>query len=163
MNWISAVIVIVGLVFAFIGLSQGIIRMAFSAIGMILGIKIAGRFYGSLAGVISSEGSRWSEIVAFIIILIVILVIANIAGSIVKKLASILFIVWIDRGLGFVIGGIIGLMISAAVLIIMNKYLPGVADSTLNDSGVAKFVMTKFPLLLALLPEDFDYVNNIFS
>ena len=163
MNWINVVIVIVGLVFAFIGLSKGIIRMAFSAIGMVLGIKMAGRYYQALADVISSDGARWSEIVAFLIILIVVLVIANIIGSLIKKIASVLFIEWIDRGLGFIIGGGVGLMISGAVLIIINKYIPGTAGSTLNNSSVAEFVMTQFPLLLALLPEEFNYINDIFN
>ena len=163
MNWINVVIVIAGLVFAFIGLSKGIIRMAFSAIGMVLGIKMAGRYYQALADVISSDGARWSEIVAFLIILIVVLVIANIIGSLIKKIASVLFIEWIDRGLGFIIGGGVGLMISGAVLIIINKYIPGTAGSTLNNSSVAEFVMTQFPLLLALLPEEFNYINDIFN
>ncbi len=162
MNWVDVVIIVVGLVFAFVGLSQGFIRMAFSAAGLVLGIILAGRYYESLANILSSSGADWARIAAFIIIIIVTMVVAGVIGTLIQKLVSALLLGWIDRGLGFIIGAGIGLIVCAAVLTIIEKYASGIAGDAISDSTVAKFVIEQFPLLLALLPAEFDFVRNIF-
>jgi hypothetical protein len=34
--------------------------------------------------------------------------------------------------------------------------------ATISQSVIAKFLMSQFPLLLALLPKEFDFIRNFF-
>jgi hypothetical protein len=43
----------------------------------------------------------------------------------------------------------------------MSKYFSGM-DAVIAQSVVARFLMGKFPLLLALLPEEFDFIRDFF-
>ena len=163
MNWVDLVIIVAGLAFAAFGLMNGLIRMAFSTVGLVGGIVLAGRFYQSLAEVLSPTGASWSGVAAFAIIVIVTLVVANIVGSVIKKVVSLLLLGWIDKVFGFILGALTGTMLCAALLTIATKYFPSVIEDTLSQSVMAKFVMEQFPLLLGLLPEDFDFIRNFFQ
>jgi hypothetical protein len=55
-----------------------------------------------------------------------------------------------------------GSMLCAAVLAILCKYMSGV-EAAVAQSTVAATVMKGFPLLLALLPEEFDFIGGFFS
>ena len=62
----------------------------------------------------------------------------------------------------FVLGAGIGGMLCAAVLAIVGKYLPG-TEEAISHSAIAKLLMEQFPLLLALLPGEFDFIRDFFS
>jgi hypothetical protein len=53
-------------------------------------------------------------------------------------------------------------MLCAAVLAILCKYVPGV-EAAVAQSAVAATVMKGFPLLLALLPDKFDFLSGLFT
>jgi len=53
-------------------------------------------------------------------------------------------------------------MLCAAVLAIVGKYLPG-TEEAISHSAIAKLLIEQFPLLLALLPEEFDFIRDFFS
>lgn len=163
MNWLDIVIIVVGLGLAILGLSKGLIRMAFSIIGLIGGIALAGVYYDSLAGFLSSSGASWAGIAAFAIIVIATMIVANLVGSSIKKLTNLLLLGWIDHVFGSILGIIGGGMLCAAVLSIVSKYFPGWGHDVVAQSTMAGLVMEKFPLLLGLLPDDFNFINDFFQ
>jgi membrane protein required for colicin V production len=67
---------------------------------------------------------------------------------------------WLDH----LIGGILGLITSAitwgAILALWVKFFS--ADAV-SGSALAKILLQNFPLVLALLPSDFDSVKNFFK
>ena len=162
MNWLDVVIVVIGIIFGFLGLWRGAIRTAFSIAGLAGGIALAGRYYQPLASVLSSSGAIWAEIAAYAIILFATLVVAYIIGWIVARLVHVTILGWLDRLIGFILGTGVGLLLVAAMLAITSKYLPGVG-ATVASSMIARFLMAQFPLLLALLPEEFDSIRDFFS
>ncbi|GAI31866.1 unnamed protein product, partial [marine sediment metagenome] len=83
-------------------------------------------------------------------------------GWFVARLVHIVMLGWVDRLIGFILGAAIGSMLCAAVLAIVSKYLPGTGEA-ISHSVIAKFLMEQFPLLLALLPEEFDFIRGFFS
>jgi len=162
MNWLDIVIIVVALLFGVLGLRQGAIKMSFGIVGLVAGIALAGRFYQSLASVLSPSGAGWSEIAAYAIILIATLIVAGIIGWFVARLVHIVLLGWVDRLIGFILGAAIGSMLCAAVLAIVSKYLPG-TEEVISRSAMAGLLMGQIPFLLALLPEEFDFIRDFFS
>jgi membrane protein required for colicin V production len=161
MNWLDIVIIVVAVLFGIAGLRQGIIRTAFGIAGLIGGIVLAGRYYDDLAALLSSGGATWADIAAYAIILIATLIVAGVVGSLVAKLVHLVLLGWLDRLVGFIFGLVIGGFLCAAVLAIISKYYPGTV-ATISQSAIAKFLMAGFPLLLALLPHEFDFIRDFF-
>jgi membrane protein required for colicin V production len=162
MNWLDIVIIVVAGILGFVGLRNGIIRTAFSIAGLTGGIFLAGHFYDQLAAVLSPSGAAWANIAAYAIILVATLIVAGVIGALVAKLVHLVLLGWLDRLVGFALGFFIGGLLCAAVLAIVVEYYPG-TEAAISQSGLARFLMAGFPLLLALLPEEFDSVRDFFS
>jgi membrane protein required for colicin V production len=161
MNWLDIVIIVVAVLLGIAGLRQGIIRTVFGIAGLIGGIVLAGRYYGGLAALLSPAGALWANIAAYAIILLATLLIAGVVGHFVAKLVHFAALGWLDRLVGCVLGVVIGGLLCAAVLAIVGKYYPG-AEAVISQSVIARFLMEQFPLLLALLPADFDFIRDFF-
>jgi len=161
MNWLDIVIIVVAVLLGLAGLRQGIIKTVFGIAGLIVGIVLAGRYYDELAALLSSSGATWANIAAYAIILIATLIVAGVIGWFVAKLVHLVLLGWLDRLVGCVLGVFIGGLLCAAVLAIVVKYYPGTA-AVISQSGVAKFLMEGFPLLLDLLPGEFDFIRDFF-
>jgi membrane protein required for colicin V production len=161
MNWLDIVIIVVAVLLGIVGLRQGIIRTVFGIAGLIGGIVLAGRYYGGLAALLSPAGATWANIAAYAIILFATLIVSGVVGSLVAKLVHLVMLGWLDRLVGFILGVVIGGMLCAAVLAIVLKYYPG-TEPVIAQSGVAEFLMEQFPLLLALLPKEFDFIRDFF-
>jgi membrane protein required for colicin V production len=162
MNWLDIVIIVIAVLFGMLGLWRGAIKAAFGIAGLVGGIALAGHFYQSLASILFPEGAAWAGIAAYAIILVGTLVIAGVIGWFVARLVHITMLGWVDRLIGFVLGAGIGGILCAAILAIVSKYLPG-TEGVISQSVMAKFLMAQFPLLLALLPEEFDFIHDFFS
>ena len=123
---------------------------------------MAGRYYGPFAALLSPGGATWAKIAAYAIILIATLIVAGVIGWLVAKLAHITMLGWLDRLVGFVLGAAIGGLLCAGALAIVVKYYPGL-EAAITQSVIARFLMERFPLLLALLSEEFDFIRDFFS
>jgi uncharacterized membrane protein required for colicin V production len=85
-----------------------------------------------------------------------------VVGRFVAQLIHLVLLEWLDRLVGFILGVFIGGLLCAAFLAIAVKYDPG-TEAVISQSGLAKFLMEGFPLLLALLPGEFDFIRDFFS
>jgi membrane protein required for colicin V production len=162
MNWLDIVIIVVAVLLGIVGLRQGIIKTVFGIAGLIGGIVLAGRYYDELAAVLSPSGATWVNIAAYAIILIATLIVAGVIGRLVAKLVHLVLLGWLDRLVGCILGVFIGGLLCAAILAIVVKYYPG-TEAVISQSGLARFLMERFPLLLALLPGDFDSITDFFT
>ena len=162
MNWLDIVIIVVAVLLGLAGLRQGIIRTVFGIAGLIGGIVLAGRYYDGLAALLSPSGATWANIAAYAIILFATLIVAGVIGWLVAKLVHFAALGWLDRLVGCILGVVIGGLICAAVLAIVLKYYPS-TEAVISQSGLARFLMEQFPLLLALLPGEFDFIRDFFS
>lgn len=160
MNWVDIAIIVVGVIFALIGLRHGVIRTAFTFAGLAGGIVLAGHYYQLLAKVFSPDGANWAGITAFAIILIATLIAANVLGLLVAHLLHLLRLGWVDKVIGFIVGAGIGGVLCAAILTIVSKYFPGMGQDVVSQSAIARLLIDQFPLLMALLPEEFDFIRN---
>ncbi len=163
MSLLDFVIVVVLAVSAFLGLRMGIIKAVLSLAGAIVGVVLAGQYYAALADALPffSETSSAAKITAFAIILIVVMVIAAVAARFLKWAASVVMLGWVNHLGGAALGLVLGAIFCGALLAIWVKWL-GVG-STITESIVAAILLDKFPLILALLPDEFDAIRSFFQ
>jgi len=162
MNWLDIVIIVILAVTALIGLRIGIIKAVLTLAGVVLGVVLAGRFYSALAGNLTFiPQESLANIVAFAIILIGVLVIASVLAAVLKRLASMVLLGWVNRLGGALLGLLLGFFFCGALLAIWAKFLG--TGGILGDSGLALVLLDRFPMILALLPEEFDAVRSFFQ
>jgi len=162
MSWLDIVLIVVIVFSTFLGLRTGIIKAVLSLAGVIVGVILAGRYYVLLASqlpFITSE--EVAKIVAFAIILIGVMVVAVVLASLLKWAASVMMLGWVNHLGGAVFGLVLGAILCGALLAIWVKWL-GVS-STITESIVAAILLDKFPLILALLPDEFDTIRSFFQ
>jgi len=163
MSWLDLVLVVVLAVGAFLGLRMGIIKAVLSLAGVIVGVVLAGQYYIALADILPffSETSDAAKIVSFAIILIVVMVIAAVAARFLKWAASVMMLGWVNQLGGAVLGLILGAIFCGALLAIWVKWLG--AGDVITESMIAPVLLDKFPLILALLPDEFDAIRSFFQ
>jgi len=128
--------------------------------GLIAGIFLAGKFYPTVAGWFGFiHNPDMADIIGFIIILAVVMLLAAILARIVHAIVSGIMLGWLDH----LIGGILGLLIGAISLgVLLALWVKFFSADAVSGSALAKILLDKFPLVLALLPSSFDAVKDFF-
>jgi len=162
MNWLDIVVIVVLAIATFSCLRVGIIKAALSLAGLILGVILAGRYYVPLSGQLSFISSAGvAKIVAFAIILVGIMIIAAILAALLKWVTSIMMLGWVNRVGGAVFGLVLGTIFCSALLATWVKFLG--MGGAIAESGLATILLDRFPLVLALLPDEFDTIRSFFQ
>jgi len=162
MSWLDIVIVIAIAISTIMGLRTGIIKAVLSLAGLIVGVILAGRYYVPFSeGLTFISSANVAKIVAFAIILIGVMIIARVLAGLLKQVASVLMLGWVNRLGGAIFGFVLGAILCGALLAIWIKYL-GVAD-VIIESGLAPILLDYLPLVLALLPGEFDGIRSFFQ
>jgi membrane protein required for colicin V production len=160
MNWLDIVIAVVLVINLLIGLKTGLIKMVISLVGLVLGILLAGHFYHNLGVRLTFISSaKAADIVAYVVILIVVLVLAGIVAGLLSKVASAIMLGWLNHIGGAILGLLMACFFVGALLAIWAKYA---GSDAISGSFLAKLLLDKFPIALALLPKEFDNVRSFF-
>ena len=161
MNWLDIVIIVLIAVPILIGLKMGIIRAILSLAGVIIGILLAGYFYAMLAEKLTFiPQENLAKIAAFAIIFIGIMIIAGILASILEKMISLVLLGWVNHLGGAAFGFLLGAIFCGALLAIWVNFLG--AGETIAESSLATLLLDRFPMVLALLPDEFDAIRRFF-
>ena len=162
MNWLDLVIIVLIAIATLIGLRIGIIRAVLSLVGVIVGVLLAGRFYSALAGGLTFiPQETLAKIVAFAIILVGVMLVAGVFASVLKWIASVVMLGWVNRLGGAMLGLVLGAIFCSSLLAIWAKF-PSIAGPV-AESGLASLLLDRFPMVLALLPREFDAVRSFFQ
>ena len=162
MGWLDIVIIVVVVIATFWGLKTGIIKAVLSLAGLIVGVTLAGHYYVPLSEQLAFvPQANVAKIVAFAIILIGVMVIAGLFAMLLRWVASVVMLGWVNRAGGAVFGLALGALLCSALLAIWVKFF-GVAG-VINESSLAVILLDRFPMVLALLPDEFDVVRSFFQ
>jgi membrane protein required for colicin V production len=162
MNWLDIVLLVVIALATVAGLGIGIIRGALYLAGLIFGIVLAGHYYIPFSQVLDSFLQPGvAKVVAFIIILAAVLTAAFFLAAFLKRGASAIKLGWADRLGGAVFGLVMGAMLCGCLLAIWVKFVGG--GETIAESIVAGMLLDRLPVVLALLPGEFDAVRSFFQ
>jgi membrane protein required for colicin V production len=162
MSWLDIVIIVVMAITAFGGLKIGLIKAVLFLAGIIVGVILAGRYYVPLSEQLTFiSQANIAKIVAFAIILVGVMVIASVLALLLKWIASVTMLGWVNRAGGAIFGLVLGTIFCSALLATWVKFL-GV-QGAITDSGLATILLDRFPMVLALLPDEFDVVRSFFQ
>ncbi len=160
MYWLDIAIIVAIAIAILIGLRIGIIRAVLSLAGLIVGVILAGRYYLPLSQQLSFiPYENAAKVVAFAIILIGVMVIAGVLASLLKWAASAIMLGWVNRLGGAVFGLFLGAIFCGALLAIWVKFFDIAA---ISESNLAAILLDRLPVVLALLPDEFDAVRSFF-
>jgi len=136
MNWLDLVLVIVVGLSAYMGLKIGLIRAAFTALGVLVGTILGGQLSDDIGGLIAgvTTNSSIATVVSYAVIITICLAVAGIAASIVRKVVNLLFMGWADKLGGGALGVGAGAVIAAAMIMGMANltYSSEVGDEVAN-------------------------------
>lgn len=162
MNWIDLVLVIAIAISALIGMKKGVIGIALTLAGLVLGVFLAGRYYILLSQYLSFiSHAGLVKVAAFAIIFIGVMVIAGVLARLLGKIASAIMMGWANRIGGGVLGGILGAIFCGAFLAMWVKFLG--MTQVIAESRIAPILLNQFPRVLALLPGEFDAIRFFFQ
>lgn len=162
MSWLDLVIIATIGINTLMGLKTGLIKTVLSLAGVIIGVILAGRFYLPLAGQLTFiPQATVAKVVAFAIILIVVMVIANVLATLLKWATSLMMLGWVNRLGGAAFGLLLGAIFTGALLATWVRFLG--AGQAISDSALAALLLDRFPMVLALLPQEFDTVRSFFQ
>jgi membrane protein required for colicin V production len=127
-----------------------------------VGVILAGNYAGPLADKLTFiSDPRAANIAAFVFIMVAVMIAAGLLAFLLKKVADIVLLGWINRLGGAVLGLLLGLVFIAAILTMYVKYMG--LNGTIEDSWMAVFLLDKFPIVLGFLPAQFDSVRNFLN
>ncbi len=161
MNWLDAILIIALALATLMGVWRGLISMAFPIIGLIIGIVVAGQIYETVGGWLPIDNPDHAGWAAYAIIVIVFLIIFGILAFILRRFIHLTLLGWVDRLGGGIFGFLSGALFISAVLAACVKFQFGAG--TIQGSGVARFFLDWFPMVLGLLPGEFDDVKHFFE
>jgi len=161
MNWLDIIIIIALIIPIFTGLMQGLIKSALSLAGIIVGVLLASNFYENFAGVFTFiDNPDVANIVAFIIILALVFIIFQVIAFFLRATIKALLLGWVDRVGGAVFGFVMGAILISAMLATVVQFF---GEGLVTESVLAEFLLDKFPLVLGLLPSEFDGIRDFFQ
>ncbi len=162
MNWLDIVLVIAIAISVLIGVKKGVIGIALTLAGLVLGVFLAGRYYSLLSQYLFFiPHAGLAKVAAFSIIFIGVMVVAAVLARLLGKAASGIMLGWANRLGGGVLGGILGAIFCGAFLAMWVKFL-GMTQA-IAESRIAPILLNQFPRVLALLPGEFDAIRSFFQ
>ena len=160
MNWLDIVIIVVIGISTFVGLKRGIIKAVLTLAGLIVGVILAGRFYVPLSEQLTFiPQASVAKVVAFAVIFIGVMIVVALLAQLLKWAASAIMLGWANHLAGAIIGFVLGAIFCGAILAIWVKFL---GAGAIADSGIATLLLDRFPMVLILLPAEFDGIRSFF-
>jgi membrane protein required for colicin V production len=160
MNWLDVTLVLFLALTTLLGLVRGLMKIVLPAIGLMIGIIAAGRYYDALAHRVFSSHAHSAYVLSFVLIVLVFMIAAVILANIMQKMLSLIQLGWIDRLAGALLCLAISSLFAGAILSLLIKY--SLAVHSIEESWVASFLVDKFPMTLFFLPGDFKDVKKFF-
>lgn len=164
MNWLDAAIVIVTAWFTFAAFRTGIIREVVTVIAFVVGVLAAGFYYDDLAEnvLLFIDDDTAANVAAFIVLFASVALGGQLAATLLKRMASLLRLGWLDHLAGAAFGFLKGLILVEVFLILFTTFPYLGLDGTIRGSAIAPLFLDGGPVLLKLLPGEFDDAVDAF-
>jgi membrane protein required for colicin V production len=161
MNWVDILVIVLVLGLGFLGWRNGLIRWAFTLIGGVIGVVLAGRLYTTFAPMVPMDNEGFRQAIAFGAIFLAVMVAAWIGARLLKTVMSVLMIGWVDHAAGAALGLLAGALAATAVISAMGIVPSDALQSAVGDSTLASPLVNNVGIALAFLPEEFSAVRDL--
>ncbi|HLE02978.1 MAG TPA: CvpA family protein [Dehalococcoidia bacterium] len=162
MNGLDVLIGITLALGAYTGLRKGIVGMLLPLVGLVIGVYLAGRYYQTVAERVFRSQDSSMQIISFVLILLAVIFAASLVASLISRALPLILLGWLNGLLGGVLGILLAMMAWGTLLALLLLFPALAPEGLIGDSFLASVILERFPLLLALLPEEFDRVRTFF-
>src|SRR3990172_4052275 len=139
MNWLDIAIALIIVTFTISAFSSGLIREVVTLASAVVGVVFA---FLALLGSVYLTG----QLIAMML----------------KQMASLLLLGWVDKIGGAAFGFLKGLVVVEVLLILLVTYPQIGLQEDIDGSALASVFLDAIPLLLVLLPEEFERAVDAF-
>lgn len=156
MNLLDLGIIVVLLLVALRGYYRGLLQEVSVIIGLVIGLIFAAHYYLRLARLLSQwvHTPLYSRIISFLVILVLAYWLIRLAGNLLHRFLSVVYLGSLDRLLGGAFGLLKGAVLLGFLLTIVTISVP--KDSKLlKESITAPFLKLIYNQALVLLPPEF--------
>ena len=163
MNWLDGAILALLVWFIFAAFTAGLIREVITIVSVIMGVVLAGLFYERLADDLKTfiDSDRAARIGAFLAIFGATALVGHVAAMLLKETASLLMLGTFDQLAGAVFGLAKGIVIIQVLLIVFATYPSLGLGNAIKDSSLSPLFIEKAPILLKVLPAEFDAAKQL--
>lgn len=158
MNWLTIVILAVIGILTWRSYSAGFIRELVSLAAVILAIPVAGVLYDDLYPKVHPivDSEALANLVSFVALFAGVLIAGQIASHLLRQTAEALNLGAVDKLAGGAFGFLKGVLICQVVLVALVAFpAPDLRDE-IDESPVAKQLVSGTPFVLAILPDNFE-------
>ncbi|MGE4518501.1 MAG: CvpA family protein [Desulfobacteraceae bacterium] len=138
------------------GIMTGLVQSVSGVIGAVAGFYAAYFYYPTLAGFLEKwvEPGSVLNIASFFVIFCAVVIVVTILGRVLKWILKIVFLGWVDRLGGGVLGFIKGGIIVSVLVIALTTFLPP-RSTILKNSSLLPYVSGFSEVMMELVPSDF--------
>ncbi len=132
------------------GFQQGLIRQTMALLGLLIGLKLASDQYAYVSIYIQTQfalNPAVSNIIGFAGILIIVVLVVNLIGWVLSGLTKVLFLSFIDRIIGAVLGLVKGGIVVYLILLLISKVPYNPVTTQLDKSTLAKDLLALTPYI----------------
>lgn len=164
MNWLDAAIIIAVIWFTVTAFSAGLIRETVTIFAAILGVVLAGLFYKDLADDVLQfiDNEEVAKIIAFAAIFVATAVAGHLGAMLLKPTVSVLQLGIVDQLAGAAFGFVKALVFVEIFLIVFVTYDQLGLRETIDESFFGSFIVEGIPVLLRILPGEFETAVDAF-
>ena len=156
MNLLDLGIIIILFLVGLRGYYRGLLQEVSVVVGLIVGLIFAAHYYLRLARLISQwiHTPLYSQIISFLIILVLAYWLIRLAGILLHRFLSFIYLGSLDRFLGGVFGVLKGAILLGFLLAIITISVPN-DSKLLKESITAPYLKKLYSEVLVLLPLEF--------
>ncbi len=165
MNWLDIIVIVILAIPALIGFSRGLVKTVLPLVGIMLGVFLAGRFYGSMGDWLSTwlESDAQADIVGFLVVFVLTVVVVLVISEVISKFVKLTLLGWLDRAGGAILGLVVGAFFASVILAAVTQFEFAATEGVVRNSFFAELFLENLPFILGFLPEEFDAVKQFFS
>jgi len=149
--------IILGLIAFFVvkGIFRGFFREISSLAGIIFGIWIGNHYYLQMANLLKTyiPLEKSLSLISFLLLFIMVVIVFNLSGMLLHHFFKKLFIAWVDRGLGFGLALIKGIIISYLLIVLLIFFTPS-KSLLIAKSTTARMVIVTYQSMSRLISPD---------
>ena len=164
MNWLDGAILAILIWFTFAAFSAGFIRETVTVVTAIMGAVLAGLFYKDLAEeiLVFIDSERAARTIGFLGIFGATVLGGQLIAMVMKETVALLQLGVFDSLAGAFFGLFKGLLIVQVLLILFATYPSLGLKEAMDDSTFTPIFVERAPVLLQVLPSEFDAAEDIF-
>ena len=162
LDLVTAALIVAG---AFRGFKRGLIREGMAFAGLAVGIVLAGRWQDVAANSLEPfvGGGAVLHGLAYLLIVLGALICATLVTVLLQRLARLLWVGWVDRIGGVLIGAVQGGVVATLALFLLVKYPILGIDRAVMASGIAPHLVALVAPAVSFLPPELAPVARFFE